>query len=48
MKRKGVSIWRKLHYFFSMWGHVLWIEDQIKKVDEAIEILKRMEKKKNE
>jgi len=39
-----VSIWRKIHYFFSMMPNVLLIDDQIKKLEEAIELMEKMQK----
>jgi len=37
-----MSVWRKLHYFFSMLGPVLWIDDEIEKLEEAIQIMREM------
>ena len=34
---------RKLHYFASSFGHILWVDDEIKKLDYGIAILKSME-----
>jgi len=35
------TILRKIHYFFSMMSPVLLMDDQIKKLDEAIELMER-------
>jgi len=36
------SIWRKLRYFFSPFGPVLWMDDRIKEVERAIEVMRVM------